>query len=95
MCRVSEAETQVIAFLAIFAAALCGYFRAPAVAWPAAALSLILVSWAEHYLLARRGVEAGLGDVIVDTLLRSSANALVATGVCYWAGVVMRGLSGL
>jgi hypothetical protein len=57
--------------------------------------SLVLVSWAEHYFLARRGVEAGLGDVIVDTLLRSSANALVATGVCYWAGVVMRGLSGL
>jgi len=95
MCRVSEAETQVIAFLAIFAAALCGYFRAPAVAWPAAALSLVLVSWAEHYLLARRGLKAGLSDVIVDTLLRSSTNALVATGVCYWAGVIMRSLSGL
>jgi hypothetical protein len=95
MCRVSETETQVIAFLAIFAAALCGYFGVPAVAWPAAALSLILVSWAEHYALARRGVEAGLGDVVRDTLVRSSGNALVATGVCYWAGVVMRSLSGL
>ena len=85
----------MVSFLVIFSAALLGYFRASPLAWPAAALSLLLISWAEHYLLARRGVEAGLGDEISDTLLRSSANALLATGVCYWAGVLMRMLSGL
>jgi hypothetical protein len=85
----------MLAFLAIFAAALCGYFQAPAIAWPAAALSLALVSWAEHHILARRGVEQGFGDLVTETLLRSSANALLATGACYWSGVLMRSLSGL
>jgi hypothetical protein len=85
----------MFAFLVIFSAALLGYFRAPALAWPAAALSLLLVSWAEHYLLARRGVEAGLGNEVTDALLRSTANALIATGLCYWSGVLIRSLSGL
>ena len=85
----------MVAFLIIFSAALLGYFQAPPLAWPATALSLLLLSWAEHYLLARRGDEAGLGDEIADTLLRSSANALIATGVCYWSGVLIRSVSGL
>ena len=94
-CRVSKTEALVIAFLAIFAAGLCGYIRAPVLAWPVAALSLVLISWAEHYLLVRRANETGFGDIVGDTLLRSSTNALVATGACYWAGVILRSLSGL
>ena len=85
----------MIAFLAIFTVALCGYFQAPVLAWPTAALSLVLVSWAEHHLLARKGVEMGFGDEVADALLRSSANALIATGVCYWLGVLIRSVSGL
>ena len=85
----------MLGFVLIFSAALLGYFRASPLAWPLAALSLLLCSWAEHYLLARRGVDAGLSEEITDTLLRSSANAVIATGVCYWSGVLMRSLSGL
>src|SRR5262245_3573900 len=92
---VSCMEAQMFAFLVILSAALLGYFRAPALTWPAAALSLLLISWAEHHLLAREGTEMGLGDQVTNALLRSSANALIATGVCYWSGVLIRTVSGL
>jgi hypothetical protein len=83
------------AFLIIFASALLGYAHASPFAWPATALSLMLVSCAKHYYFARKAVEVGLGDVINRTLLISTANALAATGSCYWAGVIVRNLSGL
>jgi len=82
-------------FLIILAAALSGYAHASPFAWPVTALSLMLVSWARHNLFARRAVEVGLGDVINQTLLHSTANALAVTGMCYWAGVAIRNLSGL
>jgi hypothetical protein len=81
----------MIAFLAIFAAGLCGYAQAPVLAWPLAATALASVSWAQRYLLIRRGVEAGLDDLVLDTLIRSLFNSLVATGGCYWFGVALRG----
>jgi|GEM_PF-6806284 len=83
------------AFLVIFIAGLCGYFRASLLAWPAMALSLLLLSWAEHYLLARRTAEIGFAEVVQGALLRSSINALASTGACYWSGVAIRHLSGL
>ena len=88
-------ETQMLALFILCTAALTGYCHASVIAWPVAALSLALASWREHYFLARRGVDLGLRDAIGDTLLKSSANAFVATGVCYWSGALIRGLSGL
>ena len=85
----------MLAFLAILAAGLCGYANAPALSWPAASIALASLSWAEHYLLIRRGIEAGLNTEIDDTLLRSFFNAVVATGACYWFGVTVRMVSGL
>ena len=85
----------MLPFFILFSASLCGYVLAPAYCWPAAALGLISVSWAKNYVLVRRGVEAGLDDPVREALLRSSINALIATGACYWIGVVVRSASSL
>ena len=83
----------LLPFLILFGSGLCGYALAPVYCWPAAALGLALVSWARHYVLIRRGVGAGLDDPVREALLRSSFNALVATGACYWVGVGVRSVS--
>lgn len=88
-------EAQMLSLLVLCSAALGGYSFASTLLWPAAALSLVTISWAENYLIARRAGELGFGAEITDTLLRSSANALIATGACYWSGVLLRTLSGL
>ena len=88
-------EAQMLAVLVLCSAALGGYCFASTLVWPAAALSLVTLSWAENYLLARRAGELGFDTEIIDTLLRSSANALIATGACYWSGILLRTLSGL
>jgi len=80
-------------FLVLFCSALCGYVLAPVYSWLAASLGLLLVSWARHYVLIRRGVETGLDDSVRSVLLRSTTNALVATGACYWSGVAVRAMS--
>lgn len=83
----------MLAFLAIFGAGVCGYALVPLYGWLAAAMALASVSWARHYVLIRRGLEAGLDHAVGDALLRSSLNALVATGGCYWIGVALRAAS--
>jgi hypothetical protein len=88
-------ETHVLAFLTLFAVALCGYTHSSALAWPAAALGLSSISWGHHYLLIRRGLDDGMGDAVSATLTSSMLNAVVATGGCYWAGVLVRMASGL
>jgi hypothetical protein len=88
-------ETHVLAFLTLFAVALCGYTHTTAMAWPAAALGLSSISWGHHYLLIRRGLDDGMGDAVSATLTTSMFNAVMATGGCYWAGVLVRMMSGL
>jgi hypothetical protein len=83
----------MLAFLAIFSAALAGYAHLAVVSWPIAALSLALLSWAQYFIVIRRGFDEGLGEAITDTLTRSFINALVVTGACYWAGVALRSFS--
>ena len=83
----------MLPFLILFGSALCGYALAPVYSWPVATLGLLLVSWARHYVLIRRGLEAGLDDSVRDVLVRSTSHALVATGACYWAGVAVRTMS--
>lgn len=89
----SPQERQMLPFLVLFGTALCGYALGPIYCWPVATLGLMSASWAKHYLLIRRGVEVGLDDVVGDALLRSSFNALVVTGACYWIGVAIRSAS--
>lgn len=79
----------MLPFLILFSAGLCGYALAPVYSWLAAALGLMAVSWAKHYVLIRRGVDSGFDDPVREALLRSSVNALVATGACYWIGVLV------
>ena len=83
----------MIPFLVLFGSALCGYSLGPAYSWPLAALGLMAASWARHHVLIRRGVDAGVDDSVREALLRSSFNALVATGACYWTGVAVRSAS--
>ena len=85
----------MLALLAIFAAGLCGYAQTSVLCWPAAAAALMSVSVSRHYLLVRRGLDAGFDDIIHDTLLRSAFNALAATGGCYWLAWLLRTISGL
>jgi hypothetical protein len=80
----------MLPFLILCGAGLCGYALTPVYSWLAAALGLMAVSWARHYVLIRRGAEAGLDDPVHEALLRSSFNALIATGACYWVGVAVR-----
>ena len=82
-----------MAFLLLLGAALCGYALVPVYGWLAATVGLASVSWARHYALIRRGVEAGLDESVWETLLRSSFNTLAATGACYWSGVAIRAAS--
>jgi hypothetical protein len=83
----------MLPFLILLGSGLCGYALAPVYSWPAATLGLLVVSWARHYVLIRRGLEAGLDDSVRDVLVRSSLHALVATGACYWSGVAVRAMS--
>ena len=85
----------MLALLAIFTAGLCGYAQTSILCWPAAAAALMSVSMSRHYLLVRRGLDAGFDDIIHDTLLRSACNALIATGACYWLASFLRSMSGL
>jgi hypothetical protein len=83
----------MLAFLVLFGSGLTGYALAPILSWPAAALGLMSVSLARHYVLIRHGVEAGFEEPVAEALLRSCFNALVATGACYWFGVAVRAAS--
>jgi hypothetical protein len=80
----------MLAFLVLFGSGLSGYALAPVFCWPAATLGLMSVSFARHYVLLRRGVDAGFEESVGEALLRSCFNALVATGACYWSGVAIR-----
>jgi hypothetical protein len=80
----------MLAFLVLFGSGLSGYAFAPVFCWPAATLGLMSVSLARHYVLIRRGVDAGFEESVGEALLRSCFNALVATGACYWSGVAVR-----
>jgi hypothetical protein len=88
-------ETHVLALFTLFAVALCGYAQSSPMTWPAAALALSSISWAQHYLLIRRGLDGGFGDAVSSTLTSSMINAVLATGGCYWVGVGVRMASGL
>jgi hypothetical protein len=83
-------RSDMLRFLAIFAAALSGFGGVGIWAVAACAIALASLSYAEHYQLYRRGQELGLTDVLRGTVVRSFANALIASGGAYLGGVLLR-----
>jgi hypothetical protein len=80
----------MLAFLVLFGSGLSGYALAPVFCWPAATLGLMSVSFARHYVLLRRGVDAGFEESVGEALLRSCFNALVATRHARRGGIPRR-----
>lgn len=80
----------MLGFLAVFAAAVSGFAGLGIWAAVACAIALASLSYAEHYQLYRRGQEMGLTEVLRGTVVRSFANALIASGGAYAAGLLLR-----
>jgi hypothetical protein len=80
----------MLGFLAVFAAAVSGFAGLGIWAAAACAIALASLSYAEHYQLYRRGQELGLTEVLRATVMRSFANALIASGGAYAAGILLR-----
>jgi hypothetical protein len=80
----------MLGFLAVFAAAVSGFAGLGIWAAAACAIALASLSYAEHYQLYRRGQELGLTEVLRATVMRSFANALIASGGAYAAGLLLR-----
>jgi hypothetical protein len=83
-------RSDMLSFLAIFAAALSGFGGLGVWTIAGCAIALASASYAEHFQLYRRGQELGLTDALRSTVLRSFINALVASGGAYAGGVVLR-----
>lgn len=82
--------TSMIAYTAIFAAALSGYAGVGLWAVALTAVALVSISQAEHAGLYRRGKALGLTDATNATMLQSAMNALLASGGAYGVGLVLR-----
>lgn len=82
--------TSMIAYTAIFAAALSGYAGVGLWAVALTAIALASLSYAEYGGLYRRGKELGLIGMTQSTMLQSATNALLATGAAYAVGCVFR-----
>ena len=80
----------MLAYITIVLALVCGYVGAP-VWWAAvAAVGLASLSYAENHLLIRRGQDEGFADAVSSTMLKSFANALMATGAAFAFGLLLR-----
>ncbi|OYW56867.1 MAG: hypothetical protein B7Y80_01940 [Hyphomicrobium sp. 32-62-53] len=80
----------MIGFIAIFAAALCGYAGVGLWAPAASAVALASLSFAENGGLYRRGKELGLTEITTSTLLLSFGHAMAASGGAYVVGAIFR-----
>lgn len=80
----------MIGFIAIFAAALCGYTGVGIWTVAASAVALASLSFAEYGGLYRRGNELGLTDITKSALLLSFGHALAASGGAYAVGAIFR-----
>ena len=91
--RFQTRERGVLGLLPLLAVALCGLAAAPIWAVPAAALALASISYARHHVLFRRAADLGLQGGIDHTLVKSLANALVASAAAYGSGAALRFLA--
>ncbi|RUO97828.1 hypothetical protein [Hyphomicrobium sp.] len=85
-----ERTSNVIGYLAILGAAICGYAAVGAWAVLVAALALASLSQAEYGALYRRSAELGLGSLGFSVAMKSLGNALLASGGAYVGGVLLR-----
>ena len=83
----------MLGLLSLLAVALCGLAAAPIWSVPAAALALASISYARHHALFRRAADLSLQDAVDYTLVRSLANALVASAAAYGSGAGLRFLA--
>ncbi len=80
----------MLGYLAIFGAALAGYGGMPPYVIAVAAIALASLSYAAHGHLYGQAQELGLLRVVNSVLLRSFANGLLAAGVAYGGGWILR-----
>ncbi len=85
-----EGLVRMLAYLAILGACIAGYAGVAPWAIAVSAIALMSLSYAEHHGLYRKGQELGLTDVMEWTLLRSAFNAVVAAGMGYAGGWILR-----
>lgn len=76
----------MLAYLAIFGSAVAGFADAEPWAIAVAAMVLASISFVQHSDLYDRGRAMGLVELLDLALLRSIANAVIASGVAYGFG---------
>lgn len=87
---VLERTRNVIGYIAIFGAVICGYASVGAWAIAISALALASLSQAQYSGLYRRTAELGLGSFGFSVAMKSFGNALLASGGAYLGGVLLR-----
>jgi hypothetical protein len=80
----------LLGYLAVFSASLAGYAGIAPWAIAAAAITLAAISRSQYDELYRRGQDLEQVGAISATTLRSFLNALIAAGLAYGAGWVLR-----
>lgn len=81
---------QVLGYLAVFGTSLAGYAGIGPWVIVAGSIALASLSRAQYSELYDRGRDLGLIRAIDSTMLRSFGNALVAAGVAYGGGWLLR-----
>ncbi len=85
-----ERTRNLIGYIAILGAVICGYTSVGAWAIAISALALASLSQAEFSGLYRRSAELGLGSLGFAVAMKSLGNALLASGGAYFGGVLLR-----
>ena len=80
----------MLAYLAIVGASLAGYAGLPPWTIAAAVIALASISYAEHRRAYERGRDLGLFEIVDAVMLRSVFNAVMASGIAYAFGYVLR-----
>ncbi len=89
--RVALQRTRnMVGYIAILGAAICGYASVGAWAIAISALALASLSQAEYGTLYRRTAELGLSSAGFSVAMKSLGNALLASGGAYLGGVLLR-----
>lgn len=85
-----ERTRNVVGYLAILGAAICGYASVGAWAIAISALALASLSQAEYGALYRRTAELGPGSIGFSVAMKSLGHALLASGGAYLGGILLR-----
>jgi hypothetical protein len=80
----------MLAYFALFACSIAGYAGVQPYAIAVCAIALASISYAEYGALYRRGNELGHARVVDLVMLKSLANALIASSVAFGGGWLVR-----